>query len=86
MGKLEELAKIRNTMGDFQMNELCQLKGHMWYFSNRKDVKKEDIPESLRAKTHRLKMYGPDGEYLKEKRKRDKQNAKSRARRLLKSG
>ena len=23
-------------------NELCKLKGHMWYFSKRKDVQRED--------------------------------------------
>ncbi len=29
------------------MNELCKLKGHMWFFSKRTDVKKKDGIYSL---------------------------------------
>ena len=29
------------------MNELCKLKGHMWYFSKRRDVQKEDGMHSI---------------------------------------
>ncbi len=33
---------VQYILGGIKMNELCELKGHMWYTSKRKDVKRYD--------------------------------------------
>lgn len=34
------------------MNELCKLKGHMWYFSDRIEIEREDGIYSVATKRH----------------------------------
>lgn len=42
------------------------------------DLNDDTVQESFRDKVRRLETYGPDGTYLKEKKKREKINAKRR--------